>query len=195
MTLQRVCVFCGSRPGKDPRFQAAARELGAELVRRDLGLVFGGGSVGLMGVVADTVMEAGGEVIGVIPRELVDREVGHHELTELRIVDSMHERKHTMASLAEAFVAMPGGIGTLEELAEALTWNQLGIHAKPCGLLDVAGYWEPLRTLYGGFVEHGFLDEQALRFLVAEERPAALLDALASWDPVPVKRWKGPGAF
>lgn len=195
MTLKRVCVFCGSRVGDDPSYEAAARDLGRELVRRDIGLVFGGGGVGLMGVIADTVMEEGGEAIGVIPRELMDREVGHRNLTEQRVVDSMHERKATMASLADAFIAQPGGIGTLEEVAEALTWNQLGIHSKPCGLLDIGGYWEPLRTLYSRFAERAFMDDHSLRFLVTEQTPATLLDALDAWEPVPVQQWKGAGAF
>lgn len=195
MTLRRVCVFCGSRNGDDPAYVAAARELGAELTRRGIGLVFGGGGVGLMGQVADAVLSAGGEVIGVIPRELVEREVGHNGCTELRVVESMHERKATMAALADAFVAQPGGIGTLEEIAEAITWNQLGIHAKPCGLLDVGGYWGPLRETLDRFVERGFLDGAARGFLLSAEDPAELLDRLERWEPVPVTRWRRGEGF
>lgn len=194
MTLRRVCVFCGSRSGDRPQYEAAARELGALLVQRGIGLVFGGGSVGLMGVVADAVMEAGGEAIGVIPAELEAREVGHHGLTELRVVDSMHERKAAMANLADAFVALPGGVGTLEELAEALTWNVLGIHGKPCGLLDVEGYWKELVACLDGMVSSGFLDEASRGFLVSARQPTELLDALAAWHPVPVQAWlRGEG--
>lgn len=195
MELRRVCVFCGSRPGDAPVFTETAAALGRELVDRGLGLVFGGGSVGLMGTVADAVLEAGGEVVGVIPRELWDREVGHADCTELHVVDSMHERKALMASLSDAFIAQPGGIGTLEELAEAVTWNQLGIHAKPVGLLDVDGFWDPLVATFDRFVERGFLEQAARGFVLSDTAPGPLLDALAAWEPVPVQGWKAGSGF
>ncbi len=142
--MKRVAVFCGSRHGTEEAYVQASRDLGKLMVRRGLGLVYGGGDVGLMGVIADTVMDRGGEVIGVIPESLRAREVAHEGLTELHVVDSMHERKRLMYSLADAMIALPGGIGTFDELFEALTWNQLGIHRKPCGLLNVEGYYDPL---------------------------------------------------
>ena len=153
----RVCVFCGSSPGRSPEYAAAARRLGSLLARRGVGLVYGGGNVGLMGIVADAVLAEGGEVVGVIPRALVDRELAHRGLTDLRVVGSMHERKALMAALSDAFVALPGGFGTLDELVEIITWRQLELHAKPIGLLDAAGFWDP----FAGLVEHlrtaGFL--------------------------------------
>ncbi len=142
--LRRAAIFCGSSHGDDPAFTRAAEKMGEELVRRDIGLVYGGGDVGLMGTVADTVMRLGGHAIGVIPRLLVEREVAHRQLSDLIVVETMHERKQKMYGLADVVIALPGGIGTFEELFEALTWNQLGIHRKPCGLLDVAFYYRPL---------------------------------------------------
>jgi len=143
-SLRRLCVFCGSASGVRPEYEAAARELGTVLAGRGVGVVYGGASVGLMGVVADSALAAGGEVIGIIPQALVDREVAHAGLSELHVVGSMHERKALMAELSDAFVALPGGMGTLEELFEVFTWRQLGLHAKPIALLDVAGYWAGL---------------------------------------------------
>jgi len=157
MALRRVCVFCGSSPGRDPRHVEAARELGTELARRGIELVTGGGGTGMMGAVADAVLAAGGRVQGVIPRLLVQREVAHRALTRLHLVDTMHERKALMAELSDAFVALPGGLGTLDELFEALTWAQLGIHTKPIGVLDVAGYFGPLRALIEHAIEGGFI--------------------------------------
>ena len=142
-TLRRVCVFCGSNVGRDPAYRRLTESLGRTLARRGVGLVFGGGRVGLMGALADAALAAGGEVIGVLPKALMEREIGHRGLTELRIVGSMHERKALMADLADGFVALPGGIGTLEELFEVWTWAQLGLHAKPCGLLDTDGFFAP----------------------------------------------------
>jgi len=150
--MKRVCVFCGSSEGARPAYADAARRLGAELVARKLGLVYGGCAVGLMGVLADSVLRHGGEAIGVIPEPLVSRELAHTGLTELRIVGSMHERKATMASLVDGFIALPGGLGTLEETFEVLTWAQLGIHGKPVGVLNVDGYWEGLRRLLAWYV-------------------------------------------
>src|SRR6185503_14872599 len=142
--MSRLCVFCGSSPGHDPAYGAAAAQLGRVLAERGIGLVYGGGRVGLMGILADAALAAGGEVIGVIPQALLDREIGHRGLTQLRVVDSMHSRKALMGDLADGFIALPGGIGTLEELFEVWTWAQLGLHRKPCGLLDANGFYAPL---------------------------------------------------
>lgn len=188
MTVRRVCVFCGSATGARPAYRRAAARLGVELARRGLGLVYGGGSVGLMGVVADAALAAGGEVTGVIPRRLARKEIAHAGLTRLRVVPSMHARKAAMADLADAFVAMPGGLGTLEELSEMLTWAQLGLHAKPCALLDVAGYWRPLVRLLDHAVEERFVRPEHRRLLLVERSPARLLDRLLRWRPPPHRR-------
>jgi len=189
--MKRVCVFCGSSIGSRPVYREAAQALGAALARRNLGLVYGGGKVGLMGVVADAALAAGGEVIGVIPDFLEAKEVGHRGLTELRVVGSMHERKAMMAALSDGFIALPGGYGTLEEFGEILTWAQLDLHHKPIGLLDVAGYYDPLLRLFDHAVAEGFLSP-ALRALVLEESdPARLLDALAAHEPRAVAKWAG----
>ena len=187
--LRRVCVFCGSSPGARPAYRAAAEELGRLLAARGLGLVYGGGNVGLMGVLADAALAAGGEVIGVIPRALVDLEVAHTGLRDLRIVDSMHERKAAMAELAGAFVALPGGIGTLEELFEVWTWAQLGLHAKPCALLDVAGYYAPLVAFLEHAVAARFLRPVHRAMLTVTADPQALLDHLAAYSPPVVAKW------
>src|SRR5512142_817811 len=155
--MKRVCVFCGSSVGVNPEYARMARRLGGALARRGMGLVYGGGGIGLMGAVADAALDAGGEVVGVIPRALQLRELAHANLTALHVVGSMHERKAKMAELSHAFVALPGGMGTLEELAEILTWAQLGLHQKPCGLLDVAGYYQPLVGFFDRAVAEGFL--------------------------------------
>ena len=190
MTLRRVCVFCGSAAGARPAYRRAATRLGVELARRELGLVYGGGSIGLMGVVADAALAAGGEVVGVIPRSLARKEIAHAGLTRLQVVPSMHARKAMMADLADAFVAMPGGMGTLEELTEVLTWAQLGLHAKPCALLDVAGYWRPLVRLLDHAVEERFLRPEHRRLLLVERSPERLLDRLGRWRPPPhLRRW------
>ncbi len=180
--MKRLAVFCGSRHGDDPAYADAARGLGALLLERRCGLVYGGGDVGLMGVVADTVMDGGGEVIGVIPGMLVDREVAHKGLTRLDVVDSMHERKARMYELADAVVALPGGIGTFEELFEALTWNQLGIHRRPCGLLNVAGYYDPLAEMVRRAGAHGFVPNPDELLLVDDEARRLLerLDTVVS---------------
>jgi uncharacterized protein (TIGR00730 family) len=191
--VTRVCVFCGSAAGARPEYAEAARTLAAELARRELGLVYGGGSVGIMGVLADAALAAGVEVIGVIPRPLASRELVHTGLTELRMVDSMHERKATMASLADAFVALPGGLGTLEELLEVLTWSQLGIHRKPTGVLNVAGYWDALLQLLDHAVRERFIRPEYLAFLLAADTPAGLLDDMSAWTAPPLPRvWLSP---
>lgn len=180
---RRVTVFCGSAVGASPRFAEAARALGRAMVRRGLGLVTGGGRVGLMGVIADAVLEAGGEAIGVIPRLLATREIAHDGMTRLHVVENMHERKALMATLGGAFVALPGGMGTLEELFEVLTWAQLGIHHDPVGVLDADGFWAPLDRLLDHQVEAGFLRAQHRALLLREEDPDALLDLLEQGQP------------
>ncbi len=181
--MKRLCVFCGSAVGRQPAYANAARELAALLVDRGIGVVYGGGSVGLMGAVADAVLAKGGEVIGVLPRGLARKELAHSGLSELHLVDSMHERKALMASLSDGFVALPGGLGTLEEVFEVLTWAQLGIHRKPVGLLDVAGYWTGLVTLLRHAVAEGFVRPEYADLLLVESAPAPLLDRLLAWQP------------
>ncbi|MBX3471194.1 MAG: TIGR00730 family Rossman fold protein [Planctomycetes bacterium] len=179
----RVTVFCGSQAGLSPRHAEAARALGRALVRRGLGLVTGGGRVGLMGVVADAVLEAGGEALGVIPRLLATRELAHDGMTHLHVVETMHERKALMAALGGAFVALPGGMGTLEELFEVLTWAQLGIHHKPVGVLDVDGFWAPLSAFLDHQVAEGFLRPPHRGLLLRADDPEALLDLLERGQP------------
>lgn len=166
--------------------------MGGALARRGIGLVNGGGHVGLMGAAADGALEAGGEAIGVIPRALMDRELGHKGMTELRVVETMHERKAVMAELSDGFVALPGGIGTLEELFEAWTWAGLGIHQKPVGLLDVDGYWDPLLEMADRMVAEGFLPEHLRKALLVAREPDALIDAFLSYRPT-ASRWAAPG--
>jgi uncharacterized protein (TIGR00730 family) len=188
-SLRRVCVYAGSRPGARPEYAEAAAALARMMAARRIGLVFGGGRVGLMGVLADTILEAGGEAIGVMPQPLVDREIAHTGLTELRTVPSMHERKAQMAELADAFVAVPGGIGTLEELIEVFTWSQLGIHAKPIGVLDVDGFYSDLSGFLDHMVAEGFLRAEHRATLVSESDPGALLDRLEAHEPVVRDKW------
>ena len=176
--MKRLCVFCGSTPGTRPAYANAARGLGTLLAARNVTLVYGGSASGLMRAVADTVLGAGGTVIGVIPRALVDREVAHTGLTQLHIVRSMHERKQKMADLSDGFVALPGGFGTLDETAEMLTWRQLGLHDKACGLLNVAGFFTPLLRFFDHAVEEGFIVDEQRRTLIADDDPARLLDRL-----------------
>jgi uncharacterized protein (TIGR00730 family) len=187
--MKRICVFCGSSPGSRPEYGAAAEEMGRELVRRNIGLVYGGGNVGLMGILADAVLRAGGEALGVIPENLMDREVGHTGLTKLHVVGSMHERKALMADLSDAFVALPGGFGTLEEFCEVVTWTQLGLHAKPCGILNVLGFYSPLLKMFDHAVEERFLKPENRALVLAGETPADLLRALDEWRPVRVEKW------
>ena len=187
--MRRVGVFCGATAGRDPAHAAAARDLGTLLAERGIGLVTGGGRVGLMGVVADAALDAGGEVLGVIPRMLVDRELAHPGLTQLVVVESLAERKAEIVDLSDAFVALPGGIGTLDELAEVLSWAQLGLHAKPTGLLDAAGYWSPLLAWLDLAVAEGYVTEAHRGAIVVAEEPAALLDAFGSFR-APGDRWE-----
>ena len=181
--MERICVFCGSSPGARPVYGEAAEELAGALVDRGLGLVFGGASVGLMGLLADAVLERGGEVTGVIPRALVDREIAHPRVADLRVVESMHERKALMAELADAFVALPGGLGTLEELFEIYTWAQLGLHRKPCALLNVAGYYDGVAAFLDHAVDERFVRAEHRALLIAEEDPRVLLQRLEDFDP------------
>ena len=176
--MQRVCVFCGASSGRLAAYAEAARAFGELLASRGLGLVFGGGRVGLMGAVADGALAAGGEAIGVIPQSLVDRELAHTGVSSLEVVGSLHARKARMAELADAFVALPGGFGTLDELIEQLTWAQLGLHERPVGLLDVAGYWRPLIALARHATEEGFVRESDLAAIAVADEPGALLDRL-----------------
>jgi len=173
--MRRLCVFCGSSSGHDPAYGALAVQLGHALARRGIGLVYGGGRIGLMGVLADATLAAGGEAIGVIPKALMDRERGHRGLTELRVVDSMHERKALMVELADGFVALPGGIGTLDELFEVWTWAQLGIHRKPFGLIDVGGFFAPLVGFLDQVVAKGFLSSTSRAMLTFATSPDELL--------------------
>lgn len=189
--MERVCVYCGSRPGTDPAYTAAAEALGRELAERDVGLVFGGGSVGMMGAVADSVLAAGGEAIGVIPEALEAREVAHQGVTELRVVDSMHTRKRTMVDLADGFIALPGGLGTLEELMEILTWAQLGIHEDPCGIANVEGYYDGLVSFLDHAVEEGFVEPEHRKLALVEDDPVALLDRFETYEPPVVEKWMG----
>ena len=187
--MKRVCVFCGSSEGRDPRYREAAALVGRALVRRGLGLVYGGGGIGLMKVVADAVLAEGGAIIGVIPHGLASREVAHRGVAEMRVVPSMHARKALMADLADAFLALPGGFGTFEELFESVTWAQLGIHSKPLGLLNVAGYFDHLVRFVDHAVAEGFVPAAGRRLMVVGEDPEALLDHLASYEIPPGPAW------
>jgi uncharacterized protein (TIGR00730 family) len=185
----RVCVFCGSNVGASESFVTIARELGAGLAARGLALVYGGGNVGLMGVLADAALAHGGEVTGVIPRHLVEREVAHSGLSDLRIVDSMHQRKQSMADLSDAFIVLPGGLGTLEEFFEIWTWGQLGLHRKPYGLLNVAGYFDPLLAFLDHAVEERFVSNDHRALLRVADDPETLLHALDTHVPPPTPKW------
>ncbi len=189
--MKRVCVFCGSRDGTRDQYVGSARQMGQALARRGIGLVYGGGGVGLMGILADAALSAGGDVVGVIPEALMAREVAHQGLTDLRVVASMHDRKALMAELADAFVALPGGFGTLEEFCEALTWAQLGIHRKPCGLLNVEGFFDPLLSFFDHAVHERFVSPDHRSLVVVEEDPERLLDALSRWEPPALERLMG----
>jgi uncharacterized protein (TIGR00730 family) len=187
--MDRLCVFSGSSPGAHPDYLRAAEELGRALAGQGVGLVYGGAGVGLMGVVADAALDAGGDAIGVIPQALIDREIAHPGLSDLRVVGSMHERKALMAELADGFVALPGGMGTLEELFEVYTWTQLGLHSKPLGLLDVRSYYTKLVAFLDHAVEERFLTVEHREMLVVERRAAALLEAFRRWRPPARGKW------
>ena len=187
--LRRVCVYCASSPGHDPSLAAAATELGRRLAAENIGLVYGGGAVGLMGTVADAVMEAGGEVTGIIPKNLFSREVGHDGITELIEVGSMHERKTLMFERSDAFVALPGGLGTLEELFEVATWSQLGLHDKPIVIVDLDGYYAPLIELIDGAVAAGLMREINREIIVSVPDVDGVLDALRSYERSLVPKW------
>ncbi len=185
----RVCVFCGSSTGHQAIYRETAVSMGALLAARGIGLVYGGGNVGLMGVIADAVLAGGGEVIGVIPHSLATREIAHTGVTDLRVVDSMHTRKATMADLSDAFIAMPGGVGTFEEFFEAVTWTQLGLHRKPCGLLNAGGFYSPLAAFIDQAVSEGFIKPIHRASIIVDDNPERLLDNLARIELPDVPKW------
>jgi len=188
--VERICVFCGASPGARPAYRATAAELARLLASDGIGVVYGGGGVGLMGALADAVIEAGGNLTGVIPRALVDREIAHRGVMDMRVVGSMHERKALMAELSGAFIALPGGIGTLEELFEVYTWAQLGLHRKPCALLNVDGYYDGIADFLTHAVEERFLREEHRELLIVETEPAALLERLRAFQPdATIPKW------
>jgi uncharacterized protein (TIGR00730 family) len=190
--LRRICVFCGSSFGANPRYAGAASMLGRELVARGLGLVYGGGSIGLMGVLADAVLAARGEVIGVIPRALATKEIAHQGLADLRVVASMHERKALMTELADGFIGLPGGLGTFDELFETITWAQLGLHEKPIAVLDVDGYFGPLLALLDRATEERFVRPDYRALVISDDDPARVLDRMAAFRPVAgLMKWIG----
>jgi uncharacterized protein (TIGR00730 family) len=187
--MKRICVFCGSSTGFRAIYREAAHSLGRALHKRRIGLVYGGGNVGLMGIVADAVMESGGNVIGVIPEALVKRELAHRTVTELIVVHSMHERKAQMAELSDAFIALPGGYGTFEEFCEIITWAQLGMHLKPCAILNVEGYYDPLLALFDRGVDEGFIYPANRRLVIQETDPGRLLDLMTCYSPPQTEKW------
>ena len=188
-SFRRICVFCGSSPGARAEYADAARTVGRSLARRGIGLVYGGGSVGLMGIVADAALESGGEVIGVIPKALATRELAHWGLSDLRVVGSMHERKALMADLSDAFVALPGGLGTFEEFCEVVTWAQLGLHAKPCGLLNVNGYYDSLLRFFDTAVERRLLGTSTRELALVASDVNGLLDRMQAYTAPAVSKW------
>jgi uncharacterized protein (TIGR00730 family) len=192
--VRKVCVFCGSNRGNGDAYTEAARATGLALVQRGIELVYGGGSVGLMGIISDTVMAAGGRVTGIIPERLWSREIGNTEVTDLRVVGSMHERKAMMAEMSDGFIALPGGFGTFEEFCEAITWTQLGLHDKPCGLLNVEGYYDSLLGLFERAERDGFLSGRQREVVLAETDPGALLDRMKDHRPPSTEDWLGEPA-
>ncbi|HMG11903.1 MAG TPA: TIGR00730 family Rossman fold protein [Gemmatimonadaceae bacterium] len=195
MSIRRLAVFCGSNPGARPEYAEGARSLGKLLCERGIGVVYGGSSVGLMATLADTMLAERGDIIGVIPRMLVEREVANRALTDLRVVESMHERKALMAELADGFVALPGGIGTLEEFFEIWTWAQLGMHDKPCALLNVAGYFDPLLEFLDRAVAEKFVREVHRKMVIVESDPVALLSRFEAYEPPRVVKWINAGTI
>jgi uncharacterized protein (TIGR00730 family) len=190
--LSSVAVYCGSSPGFDPAYAQAAASLGTVLGQRGIRLIYGGGHVGLMGILADAALSAGGEVHGIITRALDAKEIGHRALTSLEVVETMHDRKAAMADKAEGFIMAPGGFGTLDEFFEVVTWTQLGIHVKPCGALDVSGFFAPLRAMIDVMTEAGFVRPDHRDMIVIDPDPATLLDRMAAWEPPTVQKWMNP---
>jgi hypothetical protein len=184
--LRRVTVYAGSRNGKNPAYAQAAAQLGTELAARGIGVIYGGGKTGLMGAMSDAVIAAGGELIGIMPQWLVDKEIAHPGVTDFRVTDSMHERKKMMADMADAFIALPGGFGTMDELFEVLTWAQIGLHDKPVGLLDAAGYFAPFVTFANHVAAEGFIAKEHARLYVVEQEADTLVSRLASFEPPPM---------
>jgi len=189
MDMKRVGVFCGSSPGARPEYSQAATQLGRALVRQGIGLVYGGGNVGIMGVIANAVLEAGGEVIGVIPKALATKELAHNGVTDLRVVGSMHDRKALMAELSDGFIALPGGLGTLEEFFEVLTWAQLGMHQKPCGLLNVYQYFTQLISFIDFAIEQRFVKEAHRALILIDENPESLLEKFKTYQAPRLEKW------
>lgn len=187
--MKSICVFCGSSVGVRPEYADAARQLGALLAERGIGLVYGGGRVGLMGVIADAVLTHGGHVSGIIPEFLFKKEIEHKDVSDLRVVGSMHERKALMADLADGFIALPGGWGTLDEFCEILTWAQLGLHTKPCGLLNVSGYYDSFLHFFDTATTEGFVQPQYRALVLADTDPARLLDRMAAYQPPQTVKW------
>ena len=192
MKIRTICVYCGSSPGKNPEYSLAAASLARELCKRNIGLVYGGGAVGVMGAVANAVLEAGGEVIGVIPKSLALKEVAHDNLSELHVVDTMHKRKAMMASLADGFIAMPGGFGTLEELIEILTWAQLGLIQKPIGILNIEHFYDHLIAQLDHMVDQELLKSQNRDLLMVDQQASQLIDKMDRYEPRTVEKWIGP---
>ncbi len=187
--MRRICVFCGSSSGSRPDYRAAAEQVGRFFAGRGIGIVYGGAKLGLMGAMADAALAAGGEVTGVMPSHLTAREIGHNGLTKLHVVGSMHERKAMMADLSDGFIALPGGFGTFEEFCEVLTWSQLGLHKKPCGLLNVSGYYSPLLEMFDHAVAEGFLRTENRRIVLSHGEIAKLVEMMEEWVPVNVEKW------
>ena len=187
--MKNICVYCGSAIGKKTEYVEAAQKLGQELVRRNMGLVFGGSSIGLMGAVADAVLEAGGKVTGIIPRAIWEKEISHEGLTELIVVDTMHQRKAAMAEAADGFIALPGGYGTFEELFEILTWAQLDFHRKPSGLLNICGYYDKLCEFIDNSINEGFVKEVHRQLLIVDSDPSSLLDKMPEYMAPPPVKW------
>ena len=188
--MNRLCVYCGSSSGSSDVYLSAARKLGRLLVQQDIGLVYGGSCLGIMGALADSMLERGGKVTGIIPHALHGKEIAHSGLTELHVVDSMHERKSLMAVLSDGFIAMPGGFGTLEEIIEVITWGQLGFHDKPCGLLNVAGYFDQLLAFLDHTQTQGFVHAEHRRMLLVADTPAGLLEQFENYAPPTIEKWR-----
>jgi uncharacterized protein (TIGR00730 family) len=191
-TMQRICVFCGSSVGNEPAFRTAAEALGRALAERGVTLVYGGGNIGLMGVIADQVLRDGGRVIGVIPRQLVEKELAHRGISDLRIVGSMHERKALMAELADGFIALPGGYGTVEEFSEVLTWGPLGLHQKPMGMLNAAGYFDHFLRFLDHAVHVRLLRLEHRQLVLESDTAEGILQRLTAWQPHPLPKWIQP---